>query len=87
MALNEIIDYYLNSKDFNGLELYRMKLWRWRYWKWNYYDFALVLQKMVVHNISYKTFQKSAPHIASIERKDKNGKDKGSLVMFEEWLN
>ena len=25
MALNEIIDYYLNSKDFNGLELYRMK--------------------------------------------------------------
>lgn len=42
---------------------------------------------MVVHNISYKTFQKSAPHIASIERKDKNGKDKGSLVMFEEWLN
>lgn len=53
----------------------------------NYYDFVLVLEKMVVHNISYKTFQKSALHIVSIERKDKNGSDKGSLVMFEEWLN
>ena len=53
----------------------------------NYYDFVLVLEKMVVHNISYKTFQKSAPYIESIERKDENGKDKGSLVMFDEWLN
>ena len=42
---------------------------------------------MVVHNISYKTFQKSALHIVSIERKDENGNDKGSLVMFDEWLN
>ncbi len=53
----------------------------------NYYDFVLVLEKMVVHNISYKTFQKSAPYIESIERKDENGKDKMSLVMFDEWLN
>lgn len=53
----------------------------------NYYDFVLVLEKMVVHNISYKTFQKSALHIASVERKDENGNDKGSLVMFDEWLN
>lgn len=53
----------------------------------NYYDFVLVLEKMVVHNISYKTFQKSAYPIESIERKDENGKDKGSLVMFDEWLN
>jgi len=53
----------------------------------NYYDFVLVLEKIIVHNISYKTFQKDAPHIGSIDRKDKSGKDKGSLVMFEEWLS
>lgn len=52
----------------------------------NYYDFVLVLEKMVVHNISYKTFQKSALYISKIERKDELGKDKGSLIMFEEWL-
>lgn len=53
----------------------------------NYYDFVLVLEKMIVHNISYKTFQKSALYIASVERKDEKNNDKGSLVMFEEWLN
>lgn len=53
----------------------------------NYYDFVLVLEKIVVHNISYKTFQKDAPHIRSIDRKDESGKDKGSLAMFEEWLS
>ena len=42
---------------------------------------------MVVHNISYKTFQKSASYIFKIERKDEFGKDKGSLIMFAEWLN
>lgn len=52
----------------------------------NYYDFVLVLEKMVVHNISIKTFQKGAMHIRSVERKDQSGTDKGSLVMFEEWL-
>lgn len=53
----------------------------------NYYDFVLVLEKIVVHNISYKTFQKRTDYIASIERTDEKGKDKGSLIMFEEWLN
>ena len=52
----------------------------------NYYDFVLVLEKIVVHNISYKTFQKDALFIRSIERKDESGKDKGSLAMLEEWL-
>lgn len=52
----------------------------------NYYDFVLVLEKIVVHNISYKIFQKSVPYILNIERKDESGKDKGSLTMFEEWL-
>ena len=53
----------------------------------NYYDFILVLEKMLVHNISYKTFQKKTPYIISVERTDERGKDKGSLVMFDEWLN
>lgn len=52
----------------------------------NYYDFVLVLEKIVVHNISYKTFQKNVPYIRDINRQDESGKDKGSLIMFEEWL-
>lgn len=52
----------------------------------NYYDFVLVLEKIIVHNISYKTFQKDTLHIRGIARKDESGKDKGSLVMLEEWL-
>lgn len=53
----------------------------------NYYDFVLVLEKITVHNISYKTFQKNAPYIRGVDRKDKLGKDKGSLLMLDEWLN
>lgn len=53
----------------------------------NYYDFVLVLEKMLVHNISVKTFQKDGFLIKCIERKDSKGYDKGSLVMFSEWLN
>lgn len=52
----------------------------------NYYDFVLVLEKIVVHNISYKTFQKSAQYISSVTRHDESGKEKGSLTIFEEWL-
>ena len=36
----------------------------------NYYDFVLVMEKLVVHNISIKTFQKDSLLIAKIERKD-----------------
>lgn len=53
----------------------------------NYYDFVLVLEKVIVHNISYKTFQKNAPCMQSIDRKDESGKNKGSLLMLDEWLN
>lgn len=53
----------------------------------NFYDFVLVLEKIIVHNISYKTFQKDAPFIRAIDRKDNSGRDKGSLVMLDEWLN
>lgn len=52
----------------------------------NYYDFVLVMEKLVVHNISYKIFQKDSLHISKIERKDEQGKDKGSIVMLQEWL-
>lgn len=53
----------------------------------NYYDFVLVLEKIVVHNVSYKTFQKDTLYIHGVNRKDESGKDKGSLTMFEEWLS
>lgn len=53
----------------------------------NYYDFVLVLEKMIVHNISYKTFQKSSTLISCVERYDDSGKEKGSLVMFQDWLS
>lgn len=52
----------------------------------NYYDFVLVLEKIVVHNISYKTFQKTAPFVSCVSRHDESGKEKGSLTMLEEWL-
>lgn len=50
----------------------------------NYYDFVLVLEKLVVHNISIKIFQKDSVIIKGIERKDEEGKDKGSIVMLKE---
>ncbi len=52
----------------------------------NYYDFVLVMEKLVVHNISLKIFQKDSLYIAKIERKDDNGKDKGNIAMLQEWL-
>lgn len=52
----------------------------------NFYDFVLVLEKMIVHNISYKTFQTEAQYIHSVDRKDETGNFKGSLAMLEEWL-
>lgn len=55
--------------------------------KKNFYDFVLVLEKILVHNISYKIFQKTAPNVKPIERQTTDGKDKGSLSMLEEWLD
>lgn len=53
----------------------------------NYYDFILVLEKMTIHNLSYKTFQSTAEYIDSIDAFDEAGKQKGSLTMLEEWLH
>lgn len=44
------------------------------------------MEKLIVHNISIKTFQKESLCIAKVERKDENGKDKGSISMLQEWL-
>lgn len=54
--------------------------------KKNYYDFVLVIEKMLVHNISYKTFTVDGSNVKSVERQDNNGANKGSLQMLEEWL-
>ena len=53
----------------------------------NYYDFILVLEKVVIHNISIKTFQKSTNIIKEITRNDEEDRPKGSLNMLDEWLN
>lgn len=52
----------------------------------NYYDFVLVMEKLLVHNISIKTFQKDVGVIRAIDRKNEDGMDKGSLAMLKEWL-
>lgn len=53
----------------------------------NYYDFVGALEKIFVHNLNYKTFQKSGERIVPIERKNSDGSLKGSLQMLEEWLS
>ncbi len=52
----------------------------------NYYDFISVLEKLLVHNIDINTFLKASLLIHPIDRKDEDGNNKGSLVMFKEWL-
>lgn len=54
--------------------------------KKNYYDFVLVIEKMLVHNISFKTFVADGINVSSIGRLDANGNNKGSIQMLEEWL-
>lgn len=54
--------------------------------KKNYHDFVLVLEKMLVHNISYKTFTHNGFMVKNISRKDDAGKDKSTLQMLLEWL-
>lgn len=71
-------DYYSMPEGYRTILLPTMK---------NYYDFVLVVEKMVIHNISVKAFLKDSFKISSIDRKDENGKDKGSLAMLGEWLH
>lgn len=52
----------------------------------NYYGFMLALEKIIVHNINYKTFTTVARFIKPVERKDDKGNLKRSLQMMSEWL-
>ncbi len=52
----------------------------------NYYGFMLALEKIIVHNVNYKTFTAAIKFIKPIERKDKKERLKGSLQMLAEWL-
>lgn len=45
----------------------------------------ILLADVLIFSI-IKTFQKESLCIAKVERKDKNGKDKGSISMLQEWL-
>ena len=53
----------------------------------NYYEFISALEKIVVNNLNYDTFQKTAQHITPIERKKDDGSLKGSIEMLEEWFS
>ncbi|CDI40534.1 AAA family ATPase containing protein (fragment) [Tepidanaerobacter acetatoxydans Re1] len=46
----------------------------------------LALEKIIVHNINYKTFTSATRFIKSVERKDDKGNLKGSLQLMSEWL-
>lgn len=54
--------------------------------KKNYHDFVVVLEKLLVHNLSYKTFVQKGIMVKSVSRKDEAGTDKGSMQMLKEWL-
>lgn len=54
--------------------------------KKNFYDFVLVLEKMLVHNISHKTFITPGLHVKAISRTNAEGDQKGTLQLLEEWL-
>ena len=52
----------------------------------NYYEFISEIEKMFVHSLSYDFFKENGFLIKSVERKNIDGTLKGSLQMFEEWL-
>lgn len=52
----------------------------------NYYEFVSALEKIVVNNLNYDTFQKTARFIKPVERKKADGLLKGSIEMLEEWF-
>lgn len=52
----------------------------------NYYEFVSAIEKLVINNLNYATFQKAAEYILPIERKKTDGTLKGSIEMLEEWF-
>lgn len=53
----------------------------------NYYEFVSALEKLVVNNLNYDTFQKTAQSIIPVERRKEDGVLKGSIEMLEEWFS
>lgn len=53
----------------------------------NYYEFVSSLEKIVINNLNYKTFQKDAFGIKGIDRERGDKSLKGSIDMLEEWIN
>lgn len=53
----------------------------------NYYEFVSALEKIVVNNLNYDTFQIDAMGITSVERKKDDGTLKGSIEMLDEWFS
>lgn len=52
----------------------------------NYYEFLMTVEKMFVDNINTKTFTVNVYPISSIDPKQDDGRQKGSLNMFSEWM-
>lgn len=52
----------------------------------NYYEFVSALEKIVVNNLNFDTFQKVTQLIKPVDRKKEDGLFKGSIEMLEEWL-
>ena len=53
----------------------------------NFYEFVNAVEKIVVNNLNYKSFQQNALHIKPIDRKKADGTPKGSIEMLEEWFS
>lgn len=74
-------EYTRESQDLSGYRIILIPSLK------NYYEFVSALEKIVVNNINYKTFQQKALYIKPIERKKENGLLKGSIEMLEEWFS
>lgn len=51
-----------------------------------YYDFIITLEKMITGNINIKTFFCLNPSFLTVNRKDEDGRDKGSLRLLTDWM-
>ncbi len=54
----------------------------------NYNSFHMILEKLLVNNLNEKTFFKKTNNSVCVNStKNKDGTNKGSLLLFSEWLN
>lgn len=53
----------------------------------NFYEFVSALEKIVVNNLNYDTFQRDAAYIKPVGRKKEDGTNKGSIEMLEDWFS